>query len=616
MKPKHYHDEEALGKIYDRRLARRMFGYLKPYGTQVTIAILLLLTVAALQVAGPYLMKIGIDDYIAAGDWHGLRLLALVFVGVLLLQFVAAYAQAYVMNWTGQRIMYDLRMEIFGHFQRLQLSFFDKNPVGRLITRATTDVDVLNELFTSGVIKIFGDIFTLAGIVAAMLWINWKLALVSFAVIPLLVAATAVFKMKVRDAFRRVRTCIARINAFLQENVTGMAVVQVFGQKERQYEEFRRRNQDHRDAFLDSIFYYAVFYPVVNLIGALAVALILWYGGLQVMEGALTLGAVVAFIQYADRFYRPISDLSEKFGILQSAMASSERIFKLLDTQPSIEQDPQPYRPRQARGEIEFRNVTFAYKPGNPVLHDVSFKVSPGERVAIVGATGSGKSTIISLLSRFYEIEEGQILIDGVDVRQWDMGALRRQMAIVLQDVFLFSGTVEENIALWSSREHPAPDPKSLREAARQVHAEPFIEELEQGYQSRIAERGSSLSVGQRQLLAFARALARDPRVLILDEATSSIDTETELLIQDALDRLMQGRTSLVVAHRLSTIQTSDRIIVLHKGRIREAGTHQQLLAQKGLYHTLYQLQYKDQLKGAWASEGQDGEAISCLDRA
>ncbi|HSR66526.1 MAG TPA: ABC transporter ATP-binding protein [Acidobacteriota bacterium] len=612
MKSKHYHDEEALGKIYDSRLARRMFGYLKPYGPQVACSIALLLAVAGLQVLGPYLMKVGIDDYIAARDWRGLRGLALIYAGILLLQFVTAYAQAYLMNWTGQRIMYDLRMQIFGHFQRLHLAFFDKNPVGRLITRATTDVDVLNELFTSGVIKIFGDIFTLVFIVAAMLWINWKLALVSFAVIPLLVAATAVFKIKVRGAFRRVRTAIAGINAFMQENVTGMAVVQVFGQKERQFQEFRRRNQGHRDAFLDSIFYYAVFYPAVNLIGALAVALILWYGGLQVMEGALTLGAVVAFIQYADRFYRPISDLSEKFGILQSAMASSERIFKLLDQEPEIPPAQRPYLPSgPVRGEIEFRDVTFAYKPGHPVLKRVSFKVGAGERVAIVGATGSGKSTIISLLSRFYDIQQGRILVDGVDVREWDSGALRRQMAVVLQDVFLFSGTVAQNISLWSSRRHPAPAPESVRRAARQVHAQPFIEELAQGYESRVAERGASLSVGQRQLLAFARALARDPRLLILDEATSSIDTETELLIQDALDRLMQGRTSLVVAHRLSTIQTSDRIIVLHKGRIRESGTHQELLAERGLYHKLYQLQYKDQLR-----DSRRDTAISCLDRA
>ncbi|HLV01895.1 MAG TPA: ABC transporter ATP-binding protein, partial [Acidobacteriota bacterium] len=447
-------------------------------------------------------------------------------------------------------------------------------------------------LFTSGVVSIFGDVVALFGIVVIMLWLDWRLALVTFAVIPLLFVATMIFKIKVRDSYRRVRTAIAAINAFLQETITGMAIVQVFTQEKRKQKEFDIRNREHLDANLASIFYYAVYYPVVNLIGALSIALIVWYGGMRTLDGTVTLGVLVAFIQYSERFYKPISDLSEKFNILQSAMASSERIFRLLDTHSQIVPPVNPIRIDEIRGKIEFRNVSFAYNADTPVLKNIQLTIQPGEKVAIVGPTESGKSTLINLLCRFYDVQEGAVLIDDHDVRHLDLDQLRQSIAVVLQDVFLFSGTVDENIRLWA---HPVPREKMI-EAARQVHAEHFIEELPDSYQSQVSERGSSLSVGQRQLLAFARALAHDPRILVLDEATSSVDTETEMLIQDALETLMKGRTSLIIAHRLSTIQHCDRIVVLSKGEIKEEGTHQQLLAKRGIYFKLYQLQYRDQL--------------------
>jgi ATP-binding cassette, subfamily B, multidrug efflux pump len=587
-----YHEEEVLGKAYDTRLARRLLKYLRPYWRVVVVSIVLLLVVSALQLVGPYLTKVAIDTYIGTGDIDGLSRIALLFLGVLLLQLAVSFFQTYLMHWTGQRIMHDLRVQIFRHIQHLHTGFFDRNPVGRVITRITTDVDVLNELFTSGVVTIFGDIFLLTGIVVVMLAMNWQLALVSFSVIPLIFLATMVFKIKVRDSYRWVRTAIARINAFLQENITGMSVVQIFVQEERKFNEFDERNREHLQANLRSIFYYSVFYPVLDLIGALAIALILWYGGIQVLEGTLTLGAVVAFVQYSERFYRPISDLSEKFNTLQNAMASSERIFKLLDTQPEIVSSANPVIPSNIRGEIEFREVWFAYKPDTPVLKNISLQVKAGEKLAIVGATGSGKSTLINLLSRFYDVQRGQILIDGVDIRDLPLDLIRQSVTVVLQDPFLFSGTIEENIRLW---DRPITDEK-VREAAQQVHADAFIERLPGHYQAHVAERGSSLSVGQRQLLAFARALAHDPKILVLDEATSSVDTDTELLIQDALQRLMHGRTSLVIAHRLSTIQHCDRIVVMHKGIIEEEGSHAELLRHRGIYYKLYQLQYKEQL--------------------
>ena len=588
----HYHEEEVLGKAYDSRLARRLFKYLYPYRRVVAVSILLLLIVSGFRLVGPYLTLIAIDQYITTGNPNGLTPIALLFLLVLLLQFGFSFLQMYLMNWTGQRIMYDLRMEIFAHIQRLHMQFFDQNPVGRLITRMTSDVEVLNELFTAGVVSIFGDIFSLSGIVLIMLWLNWKLALICFSVIPLLFIATLIFKIKVRGSYRGVRRSVARINAFLQENITGMSLVQIFVQEKRKFQQFDERNSEYRQANLQSIFYYAVFFPIVNLIGILAIALILWYGGNQVLGGILTLGALVAFIQYSDRFYKPISDLSEKFNILQSAMASSERIFKLLDTEPEILPPSQPKRPPEIQGRIEFTNVWFAYKANTPVLKDITLQVAPGEKVAIVGATGAGKSTLINLLCRFYDIQKGQIRIDGVPIQDLDFSLLRQSIAVVLQDVFLFRGTIAENISLWGK----AKSQQEVEQAAQQVHAHRFIQALSEGYASPVAERGAGFSVGQRQLLAFARALAHDARILILDEATSSVDTETEFLIQNALNRLMENRTCLIIAHRLSTIQNCDRIIVLHKGEIQEEGSHFDLLKKQGIYYKLYQLQYKEQL--------------------
>ena len=589
---KSFHEEESLGRIYDHRLARKLLRCLLPYRWVVSIAVLLLIVVSALRLVPPLLTETAIDRHIENRDMEGLATVAQIYLLVLIVQFVVSFAQTYLTNWTGQKIMYDLRMRIFRHLQKQDLAYFNRTPVGRLITRMTTDVDVLNELFTSGVVSIFGDIVSLGGIIAVMFWLDWRLALVCLSVVPALFAVTLVFKRIVRGTYRRVRTAIARINAFLQESITGMSVVQVFVQEDRKFREFDERNREHLDANLDSILAYAVYYPVIDLVGALSIALILWYGGLNALEGAVTLGVLVAFIQYAERFYKPISDLSEKFNILQSAMASSERIFDLLETEPEIAPPSQPRRLERVEGSIEFRNVSFSYRPGTPVLRNLSLRVRPGEKVAVVGATGSGKSTVINLLCRFYDVDEGRVLIDGVDVREMDLAQLRRAVVVVLQDVFLFSATVEENIRLWS---RPL-DGAEVRQAAGQVHADAFVERLPDGYSTAVSERGSSLSVGQRQLLAFARALAHAPRILVLDEATSSVDTETELLIQSAVERLMEGHTSVIIAHRLSTIQHCDRIIVLHKGEIREEGTHAELLRREGLYHKLYQYQYKERM--------------------
>lgn len=586
-----FHEEDSLGKVYDARLVKRLLGYLRPYAGAAIAAVAMLLAVSALQAAGPFLTKIAIDRYISVGDLGGLSNIALLFIGVMTLQLGLSVVQSYVTNRIGQRIMFDMRMQLFSHLQRLHLGYFDRHPVGRTMTRITTDVDVLNELFTSGVIAIFGDLFSLTAIVVAMFYLNWKLALVALSVIPLLALATALFKIRVRVSFRKVRLCVAQINSFLQESITGMGVIQLFGQEGRKMNEFEERNRGHLDAYLESILYYSIFYPVVNLIGAVAVGLILWVGGIQVISGALTLGAVVAFIQYSDRFYKPISDLSEKFNILQSAMASSERIFKMLDTVPEVEPPAQADR-SAIRGAVEFRGVDFRYNPDTPVLRNINLSIAPGEKVAIVGATGAGKSTLISLLARFYDVVSGEILVDGVDVRRRDAEDLRRSMAIVLQDPFIFSGSIEENVALWDGRVQS----EAMRQAIRRVRAESFIERLPGGFSSTVTERGASLSVGQRQLLAFARALVRDPKILILDEATSSIDTQTEILIQEALAELLKGRTALVIAHRLSTIRDCDRIVVMHKGEIREQGTHRRLLEMGGLYSRLYQLQYRDQM--------------------
>jgi len=586
------HEEQVLGKAYDAQLMRRLLRYIRPYRGAAVLAFFYIIAGSALSVLPPWLTKLAIDRYISTANLAGLNEIALLYVLSLLGTFAFSYGQTWVLNLMGQRIMYDLRKEIFDQLQKLDVAFFDKNPVGRLMTRVTTDVDALNELFTAGVISVFGDIFTLAGIIVILFSLNYQLALAIFSVIPLLFLVSILFKIKVRESYRRVRTAIARINSFLQENITGTAVVQSFAQEKRQYLRFAEINREHLDANLQSIFYYALFYPLLELVGALAVALVVWYGGLKVFSGSLTLGALVAFVQYSDRFFRPISDLSEKYTILQSAMASSERIFKLLDTPPAIASPREPIAASVDSGSIAFRNVTFSYQPGEPVLKDVSFEVEPGEKLALVGATGAGKTTIISLLSRFYEVQQGQILVDGIDVKDYALQGLRRSIGVVLQDLFLFSGSVAENIRLGN---HKITD-EEVEKAAETVHAAGFIRRLTRQYRTEIGERGSSLSVGQKQLLAFARALAYDPKILVLDEATSSIDTETELLIRDALEKLLAGRTCIIIAHRLSTIQKADRILVLHRGRVREMGTHQELLKQKGLYWRLYQLQYKDQL--------------------
>ena len=610
------HEEDILGKAYDAVLMRRLLRYLRPYLPQVAVALAAIIAGSALQLVQPWLMKLAIDRYIATGDLAGLDWIAGAFLATLLASFALEYVQTWTLQMTGQRIMFDMRLQIWRHLQRIDLQFYDRNPVGRLMTRVTTDVDVLNDLFTAGVVSIFGDVFTLIGIMIVLVVMDWRLALIAFSVLPLIVLVTQWFRRNVRETYRTVRLWIARINAYLQEHITGMSTVQLFRRERRSFDQFDGINRSHRDANVASIFYYAVFYPAIEVIGALASALIIWFGGLWTLQGALTLGSLVAFLQYSQRFFRPISDMSEKFNVLQAAMASSERIFKLLDTPAKITSPPSRSHLRASRdgghvaapadkalptspsavasakvGAIAFDNVSFAYNDTDFVLRDVSFEVRPGERIGIVGATGAGKSTLINLLLRFYDVSSGRILIDGVDVRQMDLHRLRELFSLVLQDVHLFSGTVASNIRLGNS----AITDEMIRKAAAAVHADRFIRDLPDGYQHKLGERGATLSVGQKQLLSFARALAFNPRILVLDEATSSVDTETEHLIRDALHVLMAGRTTLAIAHRLSTIQDMDKILVLHKGRVREIGTHQELLGQRGVYYRLYQLQYKDQ---------------------
>jgi ATP-binding cassette, subfamily B, multidrug efflux pump len=632
------HEEDVLGKAYDARLMRRLLQYLRPYWRSVLIALIAILVTSALQLVPPWLTRQVIDVYIPARDTQGLLTVGALFIGTLIAEFALEFLQTMTLQMTGQRIMFDLRMQIYGHLQRLDVQFFDRNPVGRLMTRVTTDVDALNELFTSGVVSVFGDVFVLTGIMAAMLWLDWQLALLAFAVIPLIGFVTHWFRVHVRETYREVRIWIARINAFLQEHITGMATVQLFRREARALEEFDIINRTHRDANLRSIFFYAVFYPAIEIIGAIATALLIWFGGGRVMADVVTLGTLVAFIQYAQRFFRPIQDLSEKFNILQGAMASSERIFQLLDTpaairsgrsgesgrsgrsgtsggsrewsgfdgpgnldapgEPSVsmaaaearqsyQTDPTGPTYPMAQPAIAFDHVWFAYNDEEFVLRDVSFTIAPGERIGIVGATGAGKSTIINLLLRFYEVTRGRITIDGVDLREIPLDRVRRLFGLVLQDVHLFSGTIAANVRLGNEEISE----EQVRAALAAVKADLFVDALG-GVQSTLPERGATLSVGQKQLLSFARALAFNPPVLVLDEATASIDTETELLIRDALKVLMRGRTTLAIAHRLSTIQDMDRVLVFHKGELREQGTHQQLLAERGIYRTLYELQY------------------------
>ncbi len=586
------HDEEVLGKAYDARLMRRLLTYLKPYRVSVVIALFAIIGHSILQLAQPYLMKLAIDQYIAAGDMAGLNQVALIFLFVLIGAFILEYVRTYTLQLTGQRIMLDLRMEIYSHLQRLDMRFYDRNPVGRLMTRVTTDVDVLNDMFASGIVTVFGDIFMLVGIMTVLVSMDWRLALIAFSVLPLIIFMTQWFRRNVRETYRTVRLWIARINAFLQEHISGMATVQLFRREALSYARFEDINRTHRDSNIAGIVYYAVFYPTIEVIGALAASLIIWYGGAWVLQDSLTLGVLVAFLLYAQRFFRPISDMSEKFNVLQAAMASSERIFTLLDTPVLLKNPRNPVsRSGQAPGRIKFDRVWFAYNEKDFVLRDVSFEVAPGERIGIVGATGAGKTTIINLLMRFYDVTRGRISLDGVDIRELDLRGLRRLFSLVLQDVHLFSGSIASNIRLGEEGISDA----EVEQAAASVHADRFIAPLPDGFSSVVAERGANFSVGQKQILSFARALAFDPRILVLDEATSSVDTETELLIQDGLQVLMAGRTTIAIAHRLSTIQNMDKILVLHKGQIRERGTHQNLLTQRGIYHRLYQLQYKDQ---------------------
>ena len=583
------HDEDVVGRAYDSRLMRRLLGYLRPYWRSVLVALAAIVVHSVLQLAPPYLTKLVIDDYIPAGDLSGLAGVAAVYLAVLAASFALEFVQTWLMQLTGQRIMYDLRMQLYGRLQQLDVRFYDRNPVGRLMTRVTSDVDVLNELFTAGVVAVFGDIFTLLGIMIVMLGMDWQLALTSFLVLPLIALITQWFRTNVRESYRTVRAWIARINAYLQEHLTGMATVQLFRREGRDAARFDEINAGHRDANIESIFYYAVFYPAIELVGALAASIIIWVGGLAVLDETLTLGVLVAFLQYSARFYRPISDMSEKFNVLQSAMASSERIFTLLDTPVDVQSPARPRQPaRPLAGHIVFDHVWFAYQAEDWVLRDVSFEVAPGQRIGLVGATGSGKTTIINLLLRFYDVQRGRILVDGIDIRELDLATLRGLFGLVLQDVHLFSGTLAANIRLG----HDGLDDQAVRTAAEAVRAAGFIEALPGGYDAPVAERGATLSTGQKQLLSFARALAFDRRVLILDEATSSIDTDTEVVIRRALQVLMQGRTTIAIAHRLSTIQDMDAILVLHKGVLRESGTHQALLAGRGIYYRLYQLQF------------------------
>ncbi|MBA3759083.1 MAG: ABC transporter ATP-binding protein [Gemmatimonadales bacterium] len=584
--------DEAFDKNYDARLLRRLLVYLRPYRGLTGFAVLLLLAGAGLALVGPALTQRALDIAIPARDTGLLGTLALLFLAALVLEFLVEYGQTLLTTYLGQRVMYDLRMQIFGHLQRLSISYFDRNPVGRLMTRVTSDVETLNELFSSGVVTVFGDVFTLLAIMAMMLWIDWRLALVTFAVIPLVWLTARIFRHRVRQAFGDIRVRLARLNAFLQERLSGMRVVQLFGREADSAAQFAQLNQDHLEAHRRSITIYAVFFPVVELLTAVAMALLLYYGGLRALGGTITVGVLAAFIQLTRRFFQPLQDLSEKFNLLQSAMASSERVFALLDQPVTVLEPVNPMKlAERVRGEVRFEGVWFRYRQEGPwVLRDVSFTASPGQTIALVGHTGAGKTTIVNLLLRFYDPDRGRILIDGVDIRQLSTSDLRSLIGFVQQDLFLFAGDIQHNLTL------DAPiTPEAARQAARRVGADRFIERLPAGYDHRLGERGRSLSVGERQLLSFARALALDPTILVLDEATSSVDAQAEGQIQVAIAELMTGRTSLVVAHRLSTILHADEILVLQHGEIRERGSHRELLAQQGLYERLYQLQLSGQ---------------------
>ncbi|MEK9500075.1 ABC transporter ATP-binding protein [Gaopeijia maritima] len=594
MTPTAPQEEEPLGKAYDARLMRRLLTYVRPYGWQVVVAIVLLAAASAMEIVGPWLTARALDEAIPNGDLGLLGTLTAAYAAAIVGAFVFQYAQGLITTWLGQSVMYDLRRELFARFQSLDLRTFDRTPVGRLMTRITSDVETLNQLFSSGVVTVFGDVFTLLFILIAMLQMDWRMALVTFTVLPFVWVAVFLFRSRIREAYRDIRVRVARINAYLHERFTGMRIVHLFNREEADRAAHDRIEADYLEAHLRSVTYYALFFPVIEVFTAIALALILWYGGLRVLDGAVTVGVVAAFLQYARRFFRPIQDLSEKYNLLQGAMASSERIFKLLDERGEVREPANPRAlPDPVRGEIEFRDVWFAYGRDDAgewdwVLKGVSFRVDPGQKVAIVGHTGAGKSTIINLLMRFYDVQKGEILLDGVPITEVALHPLRSRIGLVLQDVFLFSRDVSYNIRLGAEDI----DDARLREAAEQIGAAPFVDRLEKGYDQPLGERGASLSVGERQLVSFARALAFDPPILVLDEATSSVDSEIEAHIEEATDTLLAGRTSLVIAHRLSTVVNADRILVLHHGEVAEEGSHTELLAEGGLYARLHELQF------------------------
>ncbi len=587
-------EEDDLGKVYDRELMTRLIAYLKPYRREVVLIVFLMVGYSVSEALLPYLTQLGIDNHIAPRNLEGLETIVLYYVLVLGTRFIFTYFEEYGMQMVGQKVMYDMRMSLFSHLQQLDVRYFDRNPVGRLMTRVMGDVEILKELFTSGVITVFGNLLSIFAYMVAMLLFNWKLALITFAVLPIIFATTTVYQVYSRRAFRDQRRYLARINAFLNENIVGMTTMQLFAREPRSLLQFDERNNQYLGANLRSIFYFSLFSPMIEVCGSLALAVIIWHGGGQILQDALTFGVLFAFIQYSQRLFWPIRELSEKYTIFQNAMASSERIFDLMDTQPTIVNPTPAKKIGTLNGEIEFRNVWFAYNAADYVLRDVSFKVKAGEKVALVGHTGSGKTSIINLLCRFYDVNKGQVLIDGIDLREMELPDLRRAINIVQQNIFLFSGTIEKNINL----DNPEISKEDTIAAAKEVHLDSYVQRMPEGYETEVREGGAGLSVGQKQLVAFARALASDPNILILDEATSSVDTETELIIQDALNRLMANRTSIVIAHRLSTIQNADKIIVMHHGEIQEMGTHNELLQKRGIYYRLYQLQYKGQEVG------------------
>jgi len=584
-------EDDVLGKAIDSQIMRRLLSYFKPYSKYIVIATILTIIISALQALRPRLTPVAIDDKILNKDFHGLQIIVLIMLGTLILQGVIQYGMTYLTSWIGQKIIYDLRKKIFAHILSLDLKFFDKNPIGRIVTRVTGDVEVLFEVFSSGLVTAFGDIFLLIWILYFMFSLDAQLALVTLSILPVLIYATSVFRKKVRDSYRRIRILVAKLNAYIQEHITGIKIVQYFGKEQRTIDEFEIINKDHTEQNKRSVFYHAVFFPIVELIGAISAGLIIWYGGGQVIQSAVSVGVLVSFIQFTEMFFRPIRDLSEKYNILQTAMASSERIFSLLDEKSEITETNISASADNIKGAIEFKNVTFAYNKNDYVLKNISFKINEGEKIAFVGATGSGKTTIVNLLSKFYNLNEGEITIDGTNLNNLKQKELRKYIAIVLQDVFLFSGTIKSNITLGN----PEVTDEAVNRAIDNVGLRKFIDSLPEKENHPVNERGSTLSVGQKQLISFARALAYDPRILILDEATSSVDTNTEILIQNAIRKLIEGRTSIIIAHRLSTIQTCDKIIVMNKGEIKEMGTHQELLEKNGLYFKLYQLQYKDE---------------------